>query len=400
MMRVLDTVVSFRPVPFTTTLMLSSGPITGLTEALVEVTVLGPAGRPARGRGSVLLSYPWTGEPGGDAAMRQTAERFARDATGLTAADPLRLGVELTGDLTTLTEIVCAAPLDAALHDAWANALGGRAYENYTAEHLAGDLGDYLGPEFRGRYPADFLRAVPRPALPVQHVVGVGDPLTPGEGGRPLTDWMAAEGVRCFKVKVAGRDPVADARRIADVYRVATAGGRSVWLSLDPNEAYSSPEAAAELLHALARLSPAAHRAVRYMEQPVPRDSTADMSGLARMLPVLADESVTGLAGFASLRSRGWPGLALKTARGHTLSLLAYCWARRHGLFTAMQDLTCTGDALLHSAAFASYLDCSVPTLECNSRQYAPEANTGRAGLLAVRDGELSLSALPRKGIR
>jgi hypothetical protein len=69
-------------------------------------------------------------------------------------------------------------------------------------------------------------------------------------------------------------------------------------------------------------------------------------------------------------------------------------------MFTAGQDLTCTGEALLHSAALASYLNCTVPSFECNSMLYAPAANTGPAAQLVVRDGELDLGALPRRGIR
>ena len=43
------------------------------------------------------------------------------------------------------------------------------------------------------------------------------------DGRMPLTEWIARDGVRWLKLKLAGRDPEADARRIRDVHRVATA---------------------------------------------------------------------------------------------------------------------------------------------------------------------------------
>jgi len=62
-----------------------------------------------------------------DAAVSFRA--IPKSAPDLPRADPLRLGTELAAELTTLADFVCAAPLDAALHDAWATTLGLSAYQ-------------------------------------------------------------------------------------------------------------------------------------------------------------------------------------------------------------------------------------------------------------------------------
>lgn len=439
--RVLDVRLRFRHVPFSTPLVLSSGPITELTEVVVEVDVCNRRGDVATGCGSVLLSHPWIwghvpAGPGQDTpAARDAVLRDVVDGlrTALLAvdepADPLRLGTwlavaaerelgrirrerGLTHPVPRLAGPICAGPFDTALHDAWGRAAGGSAYPRYTAEYLGADLATYLGPAFAGYHPADFLRTTPRPRLSVQHVVGVDDPLGPDEatdGRMPLTEWIARDGVRWLKLKLAGRDPEADARRIRDVHRVATAAlaergvdPRRLRLSLDPNEAYSEPGELHAVLHRLTRHAPAARDAVVYAEQPFPRSTRARTAALAEVtddLPVLADESLVWAAELDELAAAGWSGVAVKAARGHTQALLAYCWARRHGRFTAVQDLTSVGHALLHSAALASWLDCSVPAFECNSRQYAPAGNTGPAGRLVVREGEIELGELPGKGV-
>lgn len=421
--RVLGAEVSFREVPFASPLVLSSGPITGLTEAVVEVVVRNRAGRTARGRGSVLLSHPWAygGQPprgeDRDVVLRGVVEQLTAGLPGLgDQADPLRLGSLLAAasreivvwqGIPELAGLVCAAPVDAALHDGWAKALGAPAYRCYTGEHLGADLADYLGPDFRTRFPGDYLRATPLERLPVQHVVGVADPLSRDEADGttvPLTEWVAGDGVHCFKVKLAGRDPAADAARISDVYLATSAVAPApVRISLDPNEAYREPGQLAAVLRALGRLAPAARDAVRYAEQPFPRDGAQDPAAMAELtaqLPVLLDEAFIDVAALDRLAAAGWSGVTVKTGRGHTQSLLGYCWARHHGRFVAVADLTNVGDALTHSAAMASWLRCDTTAFECNSRQYAPAGNTGAAGELVVRHGELDLAALSREGIR
>ncbi|MET7762879.1 enolase C-terminal domain-like protein [Streptomyces sp. NPDC005393] len=442
--------VRYRAVPFRTPLVLSSGPITGLTEAQVTLGVRNRKGARASGHGTVLLSHPWAygGTPcqgeDRDAVMRTVVE-LARDA--VLAADgyhdPLRLGVGLAralGDLPghartarrlphpipRLAGLLCLAPVDTALHDAWARAAGASAYRLYDADHLGADLADYLGPAFAGRHPADCLAGKPATRLPVQHVVGVDEPLTPAESGGPdrpatadgpprdLATWVRRDGVRWLKLKVHGTAPDHDAARVREVYRVATealaargGGPARPRLSLDPNEAYGGPEELLTVLRLLERDAPEVRRALVYAEQPFPRDASHHPGALATLgaeLPIVADEGADDATRLDELAAEGWSGVAVKTAKGQTQTLLAACWARRHGRFLTLQDLTSVGAALEHSAAFAAHLSRSVPALECNSRQYAPDGNAElaahRPALLRVRDGELYVPDIGRNGIR
>lgn len=440
--RVADTEVRYRPVPFRTPLVLSSGPIRHLTEAEVTVTVRTRVGAEATGRGSVLLSHPWAygrrpheGEDR-DAVLRTVVDLVcsaARESGEY--ADPLALGVRLldglgevlasardrhglTPPLPYLAGLVCLSPLDAAVHDAWGRALGGSCYSRYTAEYLGADLSAYLGPAFAGRYPGDYLAGRPATRLPVQHVVGVDEPLTRAEagtaGGSPacLADWVHRDGVRYLKVKIHGADPRADANRIRDVHRVAAyalaaRGGDpgSVRLSLDPDEGCTDPKALLTTLRLLAMTAPAARAALDYAEQPFPRDRavpSAVLAELAAELPVLLDEGLPDVRDLDRCAA-GWSGVVVKTCRGQTQALLAYCWAREHGRYVTVQDLTSVGLALEHSAALAARMGRDVPAFECNSRQYAPDGNAELAArrpeLLAVRDGEIDVTASGRDGI-
>ncbi|PWU56250.1 hypothetical protein DLJ47_06765 [Micromonospora sp. S4605] len=387
--RVVDATVGFRHVPFSTPLVLSSGPIDGLTEATVTVTVE-TGERQATGSGSVLLSHPWAyGSAAGrtaedrDTAMRQGVAALARDAVGATG-DPLTIGVGLLDALPglpvpRLAAEVCLGPVDAAVHDAWARAAGRPAHALYT-DPFVPDLAAFLGPDFTGRYPADFLATDVPDRLPVQWIVGPDDPL----------DGLA--GARWLKVKLRAVDPIADAARVA---AVAAAAGRGRRLALDPNEGYGTAEAVGELLAALP-----SEVAVDYVEQPLPRSLPWDPPGVR--IPVLLDEGLPDPRRLDEVT--GWDGVVVKTCRGQTATLLTYCWARRRGRYVVQQDLTHVGASLEHAAAFARRTIRAVPAFECNSLRFAPAGNAEltrrRPELLTVVDGWIDVSSCGKDGIR
>ena len=299
--------------------------------------------------------------------------------------------------------------------------MGRPSYECYTEEFLAADLSSCLGPDFVGCYPGQFLR--PRHTqLQVQHVVGLADPLTPAEvdpqrlppAGLPadLQSWIRRDRVSVFKLKAAGRNPAEDAERLAAVYQVArrtlAAVGLAVLprLSCDPNEGYGDSAGVVELLERLARDYPAVFAALDYLEQPTPRDLALyrfTLEEATRHKPIVVDESLDRLEHLHLLRPLGWSGLAVKTCKGHTHSLLAYCWARRHNLYIVLQDLTNPGRALVHSANLASYLIMANNYLECNSRQYmpsaVPEEQAAYPHYFRVAEGAVHLPSLSGPGL-
>ena len=89
--------------------------------------------------------------------------------------------------------------------------------------------------------------------------------------------------------------------------------------------------------------------ALDYVEQPTPRDLgayTDTLHDVAARVPVVVDESLDDLENLDWIHRLGWSGLAVKTCKGHTHSLLAYCWGRYHRLYLTLQDLTNPGLAL------------------------------------------------------
>jgi L-alanine-DL-glutamate epimerase-like enolase superfamily enzyme len=282
--------------------------------------------------------------------------------------------------LPYLAALNCLSPFDAAVHDAWGRALGGPVYAFYHADWLNADLGYYLGPAFHGRFPAMYWDKR-RARLAVQHVVGIRDRLDLAQAGDPpdvlagppqtLGQWIRRDGVRCFKVKSHGQDPVADAQRLVTVHAIAQEVGvpvQQIHLSLDPNEACPDAAFVLELLDYLAAKAPPVFAALDYIEQPVHRDLSRQrftLHAVSARKPVIIDESLDRLENLALLGPLGWSGLSVKTCKGQTHCLLAYCWGKQNGQFLTLQDLTNPGLALVHSANLCAQLELNVDYFEC-----------------------------------
>jgi L-alanine-DL-glutamate epimerase-like enolase superfamily enzyme len=393
-------------------LRLSRGTIEEITYARVTVTVRSRSGQEHSGTGAILLSDVWAFPSAAyshvqkDAAMRAICQELADRLPRVDDySDPLEKGeflekmlgqvvlaMESETGVTGIPPLAahnCLAPLDAASHDAWGRAQGRSVYDLYTADFLNADLGHYLGDAFRGSYPAHFL--TPRRShLQIQHVVGVGDALY-GAEEQPDThlslpadfaSWIQRDGLTSFKIKTRGQDPVDDARRVGEVYATASRvladmGSEAIRLSVDPNEACPDAAFLLEMLDCLQMETPQAFEALDYIEQPTARDLstyTFTLHKVSERVPVLIDESFDSLAVLDRVVEQGWSGIALKSCKGQTASLLAYCWARVKGYALTVQDLTNPGLALVHSANLCAHLALSVGYFECNSRQYMPHA--------------------------
>ena len=50
----------------------------------------------------------------------------------------------------------------------------------------------------------------------------------------------------------------------------------------------------------------------------------------------------------------GYTGIALKACKGQTQAMLMAAAGRKFGMFLCVQDLTCPGAALIHSASLAA----------------------------------------------
>lgn len=294
-----------------------------------------------------------------------------------------------------LYAMVCASPIDAALHDAYGKALGLNVYNAYGPDFMSHDLAHYLTPDFAGEYLDAYTSRQPQETLPLYHLVGALDPLTPGDVAQPIGDglpedliaWIAWDDLTHLKIKLNGGDVQWDAERVAAVERAAHEGmaamGRSDWVySLDFNERAENVDYILEFLRRVEELAPTAFARVAYIEQPTARDLKAHpenrMHRAAAIKPVVIDESLTDRESYELAKEQGYSGVALKSCKGQSQALLMGALAQKDGLFLCVQDLTCPGEAFCHSAGLAARIP-TVTAIEGNARQFCPDANTAMA---------------------
>ena len=97
-----------------------------------------------------------------------------------------------------------------------------------------------------------------------------------------------------------------------------------------------------------------------------------------------------------------YTGAALKACKCQSQALLMAAACRKYRMFLCVQDLTCPGASLIHSASVAAYVP-GVAGIEANARQYVPAANKGWEerfpGLFRISDGTLATEILTRPGL-
>jgi hypothetical protein len=76
--------------------------------------------------------------------------------------------------------------------------------------------------------------------------------------------------------------------------------------------------------------------------------------------------------------------------------------AMKFGMFLCVQDLTCPGASLIHSAGLAAHVR-GVAGIEANARQFVPAANQGWdarfPGIFSIRDGYMATGQLTGLGL-
>ncbi|GIX00917.1 MAG: hypothetical protein KatS3mg111_4249 [Pirellulaceae bacterium] len=323
---------------------------------------------------------------------------------------------KMSDPMPKLAAMVAASPLDAAVHDAWGRAHQRNAFQCLSSEFLNADLGEYLGEQFAGKYPADYVSAAPKPTMPLYHLVGALDPLSEADlrtrlnDGLPetLEEWLRLEGIKRLKIKLDGNDMDWDVGRIVEVTRICerVAPERDWKLSFDFNEQCPNEDYVLDLLERLESLSRLSFERLQYIEQPSPRDLTQrsefTVHRLSRIRPVVLDEALTDMEALKLARQRGYSGIALKACKGHTDCLFMGAAGAEFNLFTCMQDLTCVGGSFLHSAAIAAHFP-HIPAIEGNGRQYCPAGNEAYmedyAPMFRIRYGTVPTQLLDGPGL-
>jgi len=412
---------------------------------LVKVTVENAKGATAEGWGAMPLSDAWAfPDPGvkrdrklkameliGKETCHMMAGKYrtkyshpidmmlASKNEMMRISKKVRTELRLETPVPTLAVLVSTSPLDAALHDAFGRANRICSYDGYGPDYMARDLSYYLGKGFEGTYISDFLRTKKTKRLAVFHLVGGVDKLRGEEvdSGDPmdglpvaLEDWVDREGVFCLKVKLTGVNIDWDVERTKSVAEVASEvlrrkGRRKIYLSVDSNELNPSPDATLEYLRKLRRASRTAYDSLLYLEQPTDRDLRRhmfSMKAVSKLKPVLADEGVTDLDDLELAMRTGWSGLAVKTCKWHSSSLLYIAYMERRGIPYSVQDLTCPGIALVHSASLAAR-SRPIKGFEYNARQYVPfgwdAVREKHTTLFNVKDGMVETDSLQPTGL-
>ncbi len=397
----------------------------------VECRVRTRNGKTAKGFGSMPLGNVWAFPSrtlpydGTLQAMKDLAAKFGPITKNYreyghpidinTALEPAYLKAA-GAEIPKLCTLVTASPIDAAIHDAYGKVHGRNCWATYGDDLLHNDLSHYLGKDFKGDRLHKYLLRTPRPEVNLYHSVGGSDSLTAEQlktklnDGLPetLPDWIRYNGLHHIKIKLQGDELKWDIDRVVGIDRIAQETRPEVsWrYCVDFNERCPNVEYLLEFLRKVKELTPRGFDRIEYIEQPTQRDLKADrknvMHRAAKLRPVVIDESLTDVDALLLARELGYTGIALKACKGQSQAALMAAAGQKYKMFLCVQDLSCPGASLIHSASIASHVP-GVSGIEANSRQYLPGANEKWAkdfpGIFVIRDGTLKTAALTGLGI-
>jgi L-alanine-DL-glutamate epimerase-like enolase superfamily enzyme len=441
--RILDVRHSFEDHKYRTPYQFGGRTVDHVTLLNVDVRVVSASGKEAAGFGSMPLGNAWsflsqvvTYDQSLE-AMKHLAERIRGITAGysrpahpidinhelepeyLKAAAELSRTLKLAEPIPMLCTQVTASAFDAALHDAFGKASRINCYLGYGRQHMARDLSHYLGPEFRGEFLDRYVLKRPAASIFLYHSVGASDPIVAqdikqriGDGlPETLPEWIERDQITHLKIKLNGADLKADVERVVSIERAAAEtqrrlGVRQWKYCCDFNERCQDVGYLMSFLDQIKRRAPEVLTRLQYIEQPTARDLKANLNNrmheAAKIVPVVIDESLVDLESFHLSRKLGYSGVALKVCKGQSHAVLMAAAAQKYKAFLCVQDLTCPGASLVHSASLASHIP-GVFTIEANSRQYVPSANEKWKekfpSIFKIKAGKLGTAGLTGPGL-
>ncbi|MCI0624742.1 MAG: hypothetical protein L0387_24370 [Acidobacteria bacterium] len=441
--RILDVRHGFEDHKYRTPYQFGGRTVDHVTLLNVDVRVVTASGKEVSGFGSMPLGNAWsflsqvvTYDQSLEAMKRLAENIRAITASYNRSAHPidinrelepeyLKAATQLSGEMKLAEPIpilctqVTASSFDAALHDAFGKANGINCYFGYGRQHMARDLADYLGPEFRGEFLDRYVLRRPASSIFLYHSVGASDPITEqdikqriGDGlPETLPEWIEQDQITHLKIKLNGADLKADVERVVSIERAAaeTQRRRGVkqWkYCCDFNERCQDVGYLMSFLEQVRKRAPEVLTRLQYIEQPTARDLKANLNNVmheaAKIVPVVIDESLVDLESFHLSRKLGYSGVALKVCKGQSHAVLMAAAAQKYKAFLCVQDLTCPGASLVHSASLAAHIP-GVLSIEANSRQYVPSANeTWKErfpSIFKIKDGKLGTAGLTGLGL-
>jgi len=441
--RIADITTNLQNILYRTPMKFGGRVVTDVTLFNVDVTVETRDGRRGSGHGSMPVGNAW-GWPSAVESVDRTLDAMIRLGNRVATAagqlkhygHPIELVHDLSHDYTNLSlqveeqmqleesiprlaQLVSASPIDAAINDAYGDALEANSYNLLSSEFMNRDLGHFLEGKLTGRHLDEFTLRTPKPTMPLYHLIGALDPLTDSDIDQRLNDgvpetlgeWILADGLTHMKIKLAGDNLQWDVDRVAAIEKVnlefqPQRGCTQWWYSTDFNEKCEDVQYVLDFLEQIQQVSPTAFQRIQYIEQPTNRNLKAfpenKMHDAAKVKPVVIDESLVDMESLELSREQGYSGVALKACKGHGEALMMGALAQHYNLFLCVQDLTCVGASFLHSASIAARIP-SVAAIEGNGRQYCPRGNRGWderfPEMFNITDGSVGTSLLNKSGL-
>ncbi|HJZ31087.1 MAG TPA: mandelate racemase [Hyphomicrobiaceae bacterium] len=426
--------------------------VTRATQAVIRATIALPDGRTSVGVAAESLAAKWFDKSPifSDAQNLEQLRQSLALAIGLYRdrgwstpfglysgcyPEQLKRGAEL--GLLPLVAGYGPALLDRAILDALGR-VSGQSFADMIRGNLPGLAVTELTPDLDGFELAGFLAGLsPGCQIAVRHTVGLLDPIVASDqtaaervgDGLPETLEEVARSYRgrYYKLKVGG-DVTADLERLTRIAAVLDREIGDYRATLDGNEQYDDVDGIAELWQRMCQ-TPALARLVAstlFIEQPIKRGAalTHSVAALARLKPLIIDESDGELSSFPTARRLGYSGVSSKTCKGLYKSILnaarvaklnAEAGSDRY--FLSAEDLTTlAGVSVQQDLALVSLL--GLGHVERNGHHFidgmsfAPAHEQAafagahpdlydRAGgpaRLAIRDGQLRLQSLDCPG--
>ena len=438
--RVDDVSFTFEDIQYRAPYKFGGAAVDRATLLNVTCTVRSRSGKVAKGFGSMPLGNVWAFPSrtlpydGTLNAMKELAKRMGPITAGYkeyghpvdinTALEPVYMkaaaevsaALKLAVPIPKLCMLVTASPFDAAIHDAFGKLHGRNCYATYGPDLMENDLSAYLGPLFKQEFLSHYILDKPRLQVNLYHSVGGSDSLTADQITKPLNDglpetladWIRYNGLHHIKIKLQGDEVKWDIERVVGIDRIASQTRPKVdWrYCVDFNERCPNVDYLLECLRKVKERTPKGFERIEYIEQPTARDLKADnknvMHQAAKLRPVVIDESLTDVEALLLAREIGYTGIALKACKGQSQAMLMAAAGQKYKMFLCVQDLSCPGASLVHSASIASHVP-GVSGIEANSRQYLPVANEAWKdkfpGVFVVKDGVMRTAGLTGVGL-
>lgn len=441
--RVIGAMLYLLPVRTRILLKLGRETLTNVTCARVRLHIVDTTGNKAVGWGEVPLNISWCWPSSLETEERVAAmEDFCRTlaaewAQFIGVGHPLEVGwefqeKELEGileDYNTknragkepipwLAALICNAPFDIALHDAYGILLQRPIYELYGPDNLRHDLSFFMEPaqdsgvSFKSVYPSDYLLPNRTDQMRVWHLVSGADLLDFGDISAEtirdkyptvLGDWVRNDGLKCLKIKLRGNDSGWDYDRIVQVGRVGIEQGAN-WLCIDFNGHVTNTEYVNAILDRLRDYHPRIFGMLLHIEQPFAPDlekEPMDVHQVSWIKPLFLDEGAHDWRAIRRARQLGWTGVAIKTARSQTTAILCACWARAHGMPIMASDLSNPMIAIIPHLLLAANFR-TLMGVEATSMQFYPDISEDEAkvhlGIYTRRYGMVDIASIRGSG--